>query len=168
MRSFAVELLDKGIELGLLLQKVSASRPSGFVFQRQMHALMAAILLGMTGTNAFDADAQAQPPHRQFRKIEESVGGSKGHAVVGTNRLGQTAFPEQSFKGQEGWPRTTANSARHNRSPLTDNSSACCPAETRPCSRYTTSHSGSAQQRAAFPGRVSWSGRPLPPDHVDP
>jgi hypothetical protein len=30
MRPFAIELLDKGIELGLLLQKVSAGRPSGF------------------------------------------------------------------------------------------------------------------------------------------
>lgn len=114
MRPFAIELLDEGIELGLLLQKVSTGRPSGFVFQRQMHALVAAILLGMTRANPFDTDPQAQPPHRQFREVEESVGGSEGKAIVGTNRLGQAAFPKQSFKPRKAGCSRVESMASHN------------------------------------------------------
>ena len=52
MRSLVVELLDKIVELGLLLQTVHVSGESGFVFQREMHALRATILLWMTGLDA--------------------------------------------------------------------------------------------------------------------
>jgi len=63
VRSFDIEFLDKGIELGLLLQDISAGWPRGLLLQGQMHTFMAAILLGMPRANPFDADPQAQPPH---------------------------------------------------------------------------------------------------------
>ena len=70
MRSLVVELLDKIVELGLLLQTVHACRARGFIFQSEMHALMATILLRMTGLDSFDGDAQAQPPDREFGEIK--------------------------------------------------------------------------------------------------
>src|SRR5215469_5449174 len=48
MRPFLIELLNKSIELGLLLQDVGARRASRFFLQGQMHAFMTAVLLRMT------------------------------------------------------------------------------------------------------------------------
>jgi hypothetical protein len=57
VRPFVVELLEKLVEFALLLQAVHSRRSSGFVFEREMHALMPAVLLRMTGLDAFDGDA---------------------------------------------------------------------------------------------------------------
>jgi hypothetical protein len=35
-----------------------------------MHALMTAVLLGMTRLDALDADSQAKPPDRQLAQME--------------------------------------------------------------------------------------------------
>ena len=43
-----------------------------------MHALMAAILLRMSGLDPFDANAQAQPPHGEFAQTEQSMRRSEG------------------------------------------------------------------------------------------
>ena len=40
-----------------------------------MHALMPTLLLQLTGLDAFDGDAQTQPPDREFGKVEQRVGG---------------------------------------------------------------------------------------------
>ena len=56
VRALVVELLDEGIELGLLLKQIGACGPSGFFLERQVHAFMTAVLLGMTGADSFDAD----------------------------------------------------------------------------------------------------------------
>src|SRR6185312_896199 len=87
VRSFVVKLLEEGIELGLLLKQVGAGWASGFFFERQMHALMPAVLLRMTGPNAFDRDAQARPPDRQPGEIEQPVGRSEGNTVIGADRF---------------------------------------------------------------------------------
>jgi hypothetical protein len=51
------------IEAGLLLQEVLGRRFGGFLLERQMHALMAAVLLGMAGLGqsavALMAEAEA-------------------------------------------------------------------------------------------------------------
>src|SRR5271169_5081907 len=91
--------LDKGIELGLLLQEVGAGRPCCFFLQGQVHTLMSPVLLGMTGPNAFDADAQAQPPDGQLRQIEKSIRRSERNAIVGADRLRQATLLEQALKG---------------------------------------------------------------------
>ena len=70
MRSLVVKLLEKIVELGLLLQTVQACGTSGFVFESEMHALMPTVLLRMTGLDAFDGDAQTQPPDREFGEIK--------------------------------------------------------------------------------------------------
>jgi hypothetical protein len=57
MRPFVIELLQEGVELGLLLQDVGARRASGFFLQGEMHTFMTAVLLGMAGANPFNGNA---------------------------------------------------------------------------------------------------------------
>jgi len=64
--TFVVEDLDKFLEARLLLKKIGGGRLGGLFLQGQMHALMTAISLRMTRLDSFDADAQPQPPHREF------------------------------------------------------------------------------------------------------
>ena len=56
----------------------------------------------MTGTNAFDADAEPQPPDRELGEIEQTVGRSEGNTVVGTDGQRQTPFFEKTLKGNKG------------------------------------------------------------------
>ena len=57
MGTLVVEVLNEDIELGLLLKEIGAGWSSGFLLESQVHAFMPAVLLRMTGANAFDADA---------------------------------------------------------------------------------------------------------------
>ena len=56
MRPLVVELVQEGIELGLLLKQIGAGGAGGFFLQGQMHALVTAVLLRMTGLDSFDAN----------------------------------------------------------------------------------------------------------------
>jgi len=67
VRALVIKLFQEGVELGLLLKQIGAGRTSSFLFERQVHALMPTVLLRMTRPDAFDTDAQAQPPHRESR-----------------------------------------------------------------------------------------------------
>jgi len=87
VRTFVVELLKEGVELGLLLQEIGAGWARGFFFEGQVHALVATILLGMTGPNAFDADTEPQPPDREPGEIEKPVGRGEGNAIIRADRL---------------------------------------------------------------------------------
>jgi hypothetical protein len=71
VRPLVVELLEKIIEFAMLLQTVHARETSGFGFERKMHALMPAILLRMTGLDAFDGDARMQPPDGELGEVEQ-------------------------------------------------------------------------------------------------
>ena len=62
MRAFGVVFPDEVIEAHLLLQVIFAGRPGGFLLQGQVHALMPAILLRMAWLDAFDGNAEPQPP----------------------------------------------------------------------------------------------------------
>ena len=67
-----------------------------------MHALVAAVLLGMARLDALDGNAEAQPPDGEFGQIEEGVRTGEGDAVVGANGLGQAALLEEPLEGGEG------------------------------------------------------------------
>ena len=66
MRPLLVVLLDEVIEVRLLLQEVEGGGLGGFLLERQMHALMAAVLLRIARLDALEVDAEAQPPDRQL------------------------------------------------------------------------------------------------------
>src|SRR5215472_812250 len=66
-----------------------------------MHAFMAAVLLRMTRLDSLDGNAEPQPPDGESAQVEETIGRGEGHAVVGTNGLGQAAFFKQAFKSGE-------------------------------------------------------------------
>ena len=61
VRALGVELLDEAVEADLLLEAVHAGRPGGLPLQRQMHALVTAVLLRMARLDALDVNAEAQP-----------------------------------------------------------------------------------------------------------
>jgi len=91
-----------GIEAGLLLQHVRRGRFGRFFFQRKMHPLMATVLLRVAGLDAFNLDAQAEPPHREFAQAVERVRGREGHAVIRANGLRQSEFLEGPLEDGEG------------------------------------------------------------------
>jgi len=43
------------------------------LLEREMHPLVPAILLGMAGLDAFEADAKPEPPDREFAESVERV-----------------------------------------------------------------------------------------------
>jgi hypothetical protein len=59
---------------------------------------MAAILLRMAGLDAFDANAQAQPPDGELAQMKQGVSGREGHAVVAANVGVQAALLKQALK----------------------------------------------------------------------
>ncbi len=67
-----------------------------------MHALMAAVLLGMAGLDARDGDAQTQPPDGKLGEIEEAVGAGVGNAIVGADPLREAALAKEPLEGGDG------------------------------------------------------------------
>jgi hypothetical protein len=67
---FAVELAHEGIKAGLLLKAGLPWRPGGLRLQHQMHALVAAVLLGTAGLDALDGNAKPEPPDRELGEVE--------------------------------------------------------------------------------------------------
>jgi len=60
MRPLVVVNPDEVIEALLLLQEVEGGGFGGFIFECQMHALVATVLLGVAGLNALDLDTESQ------------------------------------------------------------------------------------------------------------
>ena len=50
-----------------------------------MHAFMAAVLLRLARLDAFDGDAEAQPPYGKLAQTEKGMGTGKRDAVIGTD-----------------------------------------------------------------------------------
>lgn len=93
MRTFGVELAHEGVETLLLLQAVGSGRTRGFLFEREMHPLVTAVLL---------RSSRPDPPPGQFGEIEQRIGAGEGHAVVGADCLGQAAVAEQPLERRDG------------------------------------------------------------------
>ena len=82
MGPFSVELRLEVIETGLLLKTVLASGSGGFGFKSAVHALMPAVLLGVTGLDALNANTKSKPPDTKLGKIVKTIGRSKGNPIV--------------------------------------------------------------------------------------
>ena len=59
VRSLVVEFLDEAIEAALLLEEVFGRGMGRFPLERQMHALVAPVLLGVSRLDALDVDSEA-------------------------------------------------------------------------------------------------------------
>jgi hypothetical protein len=62
-----VEGLEELIEAALLLQEVLRCRPGGFLLERQVHTLVAGVLLRMSGLDALDVDRCWAAPEASCR-----------------------------------------------------------------------------------------------------
>jgi len=76
---------NKRVEAGLLLQQVVGGRSCRLLLEGQMHALVAAVLLGMTGLDAFDRDTGPQPPDREPAQAKQGMGRGERYTVVGAD-----------------------------------------------------------------------------------
>src|SRR5262249_40780470 len=98
MRALAIENLHEVIKLCLLLQEVTPGGLGGFFLQSEMHALVATILLRVAGPDAFNADAQAEPPDRQFAQMKQRVCRSERDSIIAADVGRQAALLKKPFK----------------------------------------------------------------------
>ena len=89
MRSFVIVYVQERIKALLLLQEVEGGGFGGFFFQGQVHTFMAGVLLRLAGLDAFDADAELQPPDGKPAESEQGMGAGEGNAVIGADGVGQ-------------------------------------------------------------------------------
>jgi len=113
-QTYSSSSLSSGASVGL---ENSTRYPSGSVSHRRTFPrlnFMAAILLGMTGLDPFDANAQPEPPDGEFAEVEQGMGRSEGHAVIAGDVARQAALLEKPLKYSEsilGWRREPRKSA---------------------------------------------------------
>jgi hypothetical protein len=92
MWTLAIENLHEVVKLSLLLKEVSPRGLGGFFLQGEMHALVPSILLRVAGLDAFNADAQAEPPDGEFAEMKQSVRGSERHSIIAADVGRQAAL----------------------------------------------------------------------------
>jgi hypothetical protein len=71
--------------------------PLQVLFVGAVDALMAAVLLRVPGLDAFQPDAQLDPPHRQPRQPGDGRRGKRG-TVIGADSLRQSVFAKGGFE----------------------------------------------------------------------
>src|SRR2546421_1032798 len=97
MWSLGVETISKPIKASLLCRERPSRGPRGLCFERAMHPLVPAVLLGMGGLDQLGMNAEADPPHRERRESAEGTG-SKRRAVIGANPLGQAEATKEPLE----------------------------------------------------------------------
>src|ERR1700722_597316 len=97
MRPNLVVLFLKTQKSHLLPPQIPLRWSCGLLFQRLMHALVAAVLLRLAWLDPFMPDAQSQPQHRE---LTQSCGRATGErcSVVGANRLRQSELAKGGFE----------------------------------------------------------------------
>src|SRR5256885_16181497 len=83
------------------MKKIAGRRLGGLFLQGQMHALMAAVLLGVARLNPLDANTEPEPPDRELAQIKQGVRGSEGHAVIAADVGWQAALLKKRLKHRE-------------------------------------------------------------------
>src|SRR6266545_2771165 len=101
MRPVPVVLVDEGVEARLLLEDVRRGGFGRFFLQRQVHPLVAAVLLWMARFGPLDLNPQSQPPHRQLAQSVQRMRRREGHAIVGPNRSRETKFLKRALEYRE-------------------------------------------------------------------
>ena len=67
----------------------------------------------MTGLDAFDGDAQPQPPDRELGEVEQRVGRGEGRAVVRADQMDQFLRVGCDSEVEREFPRTPPIQAMH-------------------------------------------------------
>jgi len=101
VRTLVVVTLDEVVKALLLLEEIVARRFGGLFLEGQVHALVAAVLLRVTGLDPFDGDPEPQPPDGELAKAEQGMGAGEGHAVIGADGTGQAKLFKNPLKYSE-------------------------------------------------------------------
>src|SRR6266850_3303715 len=141
-----------------------------------MHAFMAAVLLGMTGFDAFNANPQPEPPDCKFAQVKQGVCRSEGHTVVTANVDRQAALLKKPLKHRKSVILASGRKSLTGEEKTAgvigdgsvDSSIDDSPARTRPCNRCTTAHSVSGLRIKRFREHDGASDRGAPPNRGDP
>ena len=94
MGTFPVVVAREGLEAASLGCNVALGRQHGLE-QRQMKALVPAVLLRVAGIDPLMADAKLGPPHRQHREPCRPGRGER-RAVIGTDHLRQAILTKST------------------------------------------------------------------------
>src|SRR5580658_10060189 len=95
VRPFLVKFLPPQIQ-GLLFRRLWFQLPPNI----PVHAFMAAIVLRVSGTPAFQINPQRHPPNRKPAQTKERLRVRKGRAVVTANGFRQSVARKQPLKAQ--------------------------------------------------------------------
>jgi hypothetical protein len=101
VRPERVVLLTPAIEAALLLRPVTVRWASTFAFQREVHALVSAVLVRGSGLSKLGQDAEPDPPDGQRGETPERLGG-EGDAVIGADPPGQAILAEEALEDGTG------------------------------------------------------------------
>src|SRR5438105_7208486 len=101
MRAFIVVIVNESVEALLLTTKSRRRGTSGLGFERAMHSLVSAILLGMAWDDPFDRNSETDPPQREAGKPCQAWR-SERTAVVREDRTGQAIGAEHALEGTSG------------------------------------------------------------------
>jgi len=98
-----LEVVDasEAVEPSLLGAEVRAGWRGGALLEGSMHALVAAVLVRLSGLDELGGDAEGDPPHGELGEASDG-GGGEGMAVVGADPLGEAQLPEQMFEAPDG------------------------------------------------------------------
>src|SRR5262245_39764446 len=102
MRAVVVVNLPEVVEALLRLEEVEGGGLRRFLLQGQVNTRTSGVLVRKPGSDALEADTQAQPPHGELGPAEQGTGRSEGGTVIGTDRCGQAEVFERSFEDGEG------------------------------------------------------------------
>jgi hypothetical protein len=102
-----VVLVAPPIEAALLVAPAVARRPRAFALERQMHALVPAVLLRGAGLDEIGDDAEADPPDRERGEAPEGLGG-EGDAVIGADAPGEAVLAEEALEDGPGLDQPSA------------------------------------------------------------
>ena len=91
MRTLVVEATEETVEAPLLCEERWRRRARGLALQRQVHALVATVLLRLARLDALVTDAELEPPGGQARQTSRAGGGERW-AVVAAKCARQPEF----------------------------------------------------------------------------
>src|SRR5579872_2926509 len=103
MGSLFVVVMTKAIEGTLLVGERGGCWMCRLLAERAVHALMAAVLLGLSGLDALRDDSQLDPPHAQARETADRFARER-RPVVAADAWWQTELAKRQLEVFAHWP----------------------------------------------------------------